>query len=418
MLRPLGHVDHGKSTLMGRLLYELKVIDQATMDRFHRDAKKIGKSSFAFAWVMDATTDERNRGITVNTATSFFETEKTKFTILDAPGHQDFVPNMISGASQADFAVLVIDAGPNSFESGLRGQTKEHAWLVRSMGVQRIVVAVNKMDKAGWLQDRFREITLQMTSFLTSVNFAPKNIAFVPCAGLTGENLVTRLDSKTAPWYSGPTLLDELENFDPSSRMLDHPFRLTIAEIYKSSPTAAVSISGRIDAGTVQKGDALAIIPHANASATVRSLDADNEPSAEWAVAGQIATLHLAHMDAETIPALRPGDIVCHAHSALKPVRSFTGKFLAFDHLMPMFVDVLRGPLKVPGRIVNLVATLDKGSGAIAKKKPRVVLPGGMVRLVVAVEGAEAERVGLPVEKGSRVVLRAEGKSIAAGLVE
>ena len=164
---------------MGRLLYDLKVIDQRSVDKLRKEAETIGKSSFALAWVMDQTSEERSRGVTVDIATNYFETDQTRFTILDAPGHKDFIPNMIAGASQADFAVLVIDASTNSFESGLKGQTKEHALLVRSLGVQRLVVAVNKMDTVSWSEVRFEEISQQMTAFLTAASFSLKSITFV-----------------------------------------------------------------------------------------------------------------------------------------------------------------------------------------------------------------------------------------------
>src|ERR1700712_21960 len=162
---------------MGRLLYDLKVVDQRTIDKYRKEAEKMGKSSFALAWVLDQGTEERSRGVTIDIATNNFETSKTAFTILDAPGHRDFIPNMIAGASQADFAILVIDASTGNFESGLKGQTKEHALLVRSMGVQKIIVAINKMDSVQWSNERFEEIQQHISSFLTTAGFQPKNIS-------------------------------------------------------------------------------------------------------------------------------------------------------------------------------------------------------------------------------------------------
>jgi elongation factor 1 alpha-like protein len=404
-----GHVDHGKSTLMGRLLYDLKVIDERTMEKLRRESHKIGKASFALAWVMDATSDERARGVTVDTATSFFETEKTKFTILDAPGHQDFIPNMIAGASQADFAVLVIDAGTNSFESGLRGQTKEHALLVRSMAVQRLIVAINKMDKVDWSQERFTEIEQQMSAFLMSANFSPKTISFIPCAGLTGENILTAPTSATASWYKGPTLVQELDNAEPTKRALQRPLRLTISEVYRGTGTSAstVSVAGRLDSGSLQVGDTVQIQPSAE-TAVIKSVEADNR-AADWAVAGQIVSLNIGGIDPAHV---RHGDIVCHPQDVVKNVKSFKAKILTFDHVMPMFVTVHRGPLHAPGKIAKLVATLDKSSGEIVKKGPRVVQPGSVARVLVELEN------DMPLEAGWRVVLRADGTSLAAGLVE
>ncbi|OJD30344.1 elongation factor tu gtp binding domain-containing protein [Diplodia corticola] len=406
----IGHVDHGKSTLMGRLLYDLKVIDQRSVDKLRKEAQNIGKSSFALAWVMDETSEERSRGVTVDIATNTFETEKTRFTILDAPGHKDFVPNMIAGASQADFAVLVIDASTNSFESGLRGQTKEHALLARSIGVQRLIVAVNKMDTTSWSKERFDEISQQMSAFLTTAGFQAKNIAFVPCAGLTGENIVQPAPTELASWYSGPTLVQELEASEPSKRAIDKPLRLTVGDVFRGGITNPLSISGRIDSGSLQVGDQLVVMPSAE-TAFIKGIEIDNntgEP-ADWAVAGQIVTLHLAEIDPQH---LRVGDIVCHASSPIRNIRSFTCKILAFEHVTPMYVDVLKGRLNVSARVTRLEAVLDKASGEVAKKRPRIVQPGAVARVVVELTQA------VPLEPPSRVVLRSEGNTVAAGLLE
>lgn len=395
---------------MGRLLYDLKVIDQRSIDKLRKEATDIGKSSFALAWVMDATSDERERGVTVDIATNNFETEKTKFTILDAPGHRDFIPNMIAGASQADFAVLVIDASTNSFEAGLKGQTREHAQLVRSMGCQRIIVAVNKMDSANWSQDRFEEIKQQIFAFLEKTGFQGKNIAFVPCSGLTGENVV-KPAPEAAAWYTNvegsQTLVQALESFEPAKAAVSSPLRLPISDIFRGGVTNPLSISGKIEAGSLQVGDQLLAMP-AGETAIVKGIEIDNE-SADWAVAGQIATLHLSDIDPVH---LRIADVLCDPRKPIRNIKSFTTKILAFEHVLPMQVDVHRGRLHVPGRITQLVAVLDKSSGDVQKKKPRVVQPGAVARVRVELDTA------VPLEVPGRIVLRAAGATVAAGLLE
>lgn len=404
----VGHVDAGKSTLMGRLLFDLKAVDQRTMDKYRKEAENIGKGSFAFAWVLDQGTEERARGVTIDIATNKFETEKTSFTILDAPGHRDFVPNMIAGASQADFAVLVIDASTGNFESGLRGQTKEHALLVRSIGVQRIIVAVNKMDVADWSQARFEEIRQQMSGFLTSAGFQPKNISFVPCSGLEGGNILRRSSDPRSSWYKGSTLVEDLDLSEPSTHALDKPLRMTISDVFRGGVQNPLSVSGRLEAGTIQIGEQVVIMPSGE-KAQARSLEVDDEPQ-EWAVAGQNVVLNLTDIDAVH---LKTGDVLCSAASTpIRNIREFKAKILAFDHLTPMNVDVHKGRLHVPGRISQLVATLDKASGAVIKKKPKIVQPGTVVRVIVQLDEA------VPLEAPSRVVLRSNGETVAAGLIE
>ncbi|KAL8757299.1 MAG: hypothetical protein Q9199_002325 [Rusavskia elegans] len=403
-----GHVDAGKSTLMGRLLYDLKVVDQRTVDRYRKEAEKIGKSSFALAWVLDQGTEERNRGVTIDIAMNKFETSKTSFTILDAPGHRDFIPNMIAGASQADFAVLVIDAGTGNFESGLKGQTKEHALLVRSMGVQRVVIAVNKLDTVQWSKDRFDEIQQQVGAFLTAAGFQSRNIAFIPCSGLNGDNIVKRAEDAQASWYTGPILIEQLEASEPTNRSLDKPLRLTIADIFRGGVQNPLSISGRLDSGSLQIGDRVVAMP-AKETAVIKGIEVDSEP-ADWAVAGQNVILHLTDIEQQY---LKPGDVICPPSALIQNVTSITVKILAFDHVTPMHVEVHRGRLQIPGRITQLVAVLDKVTGAMAgKKKPRLVQPGSVARVVVQLDSA------VPLEAPGKVILRAGGQTIAAGLLE
>lgn len=412
----IGHVDAGKSTLMGRLLFELKAVDQRTIDRYRKDAEAIGKGSFAFAWVMDQGTEERERGVTIDIAANKFETDKTSFTILDAPGHQDFVPNMIAGTSQADFAVLVIDASPGNFESGLRGQTREHALLAKSIGVQRLIVAVNKMDTVGWSQPRFEDIKTQMSAFLKAAHFSPSSTAFIPCSGLSGENVLVPVAGKAAPWYQeGETLVQALDNFEPVTHNLEKPLRMTISDVFRGGVQNPLSISGRIEAGFLQVGQQILIQPSSEI-ATIRALDLDNDTDTdsdvprEWAVAGQNVILHLTDIDPIHV---RVGDIICPpGKDAIQNTTRFNASVLAFNYLTPMSIDIHRGRLHVPGQIAKIIGLVDKKSGEITKKKPKIVQPEQIVRITVEVGR------GVPIESGNRIILRNGGETVAAGLVE
>lgn len=411
----IGHVDSGKSTLMGRLIFDLGAIDQRTIDKYKKDAEAMGKGSFAFAWVLDSGTEERERGVTMDIAANKFDTEKTSFTVLDAPGHQDFVPNMIAGTAQADFAVLVIDASPNGFESGLRGQTKEHAILAKSIGLQRLIVAVNKMDTVKWSRERFEEIKTQMSSLLRSIRFNLDTIAFIPCSGLLGQNILRPLMDSTASWYKSETLVQALDAFEPVAHNIDRPLRMTVNNVYKSGAQAAITISGRIEAGSLQIGDQILVQPSGE-TASIRALDIeadDSDTAHEWAVAGQNVTLHLTDIDTDNTP-VRPGDVISNSNmSPLTTRKSFTMHILTFSHIFPQFVEIHRGRLNVPGRISKLVGILDKKTGEVNKKRPQMIKPEEAARVII-----EVEEKGIPIESGNRVVLRAGGETIAAGLVE
>ncbi|KAJ2990424.1 hypothetical protein NUW58_g2957 [Xylaria curta] len=402
----VGHVDAGKSTLMGRLLLDLGVVDQRTIQKYRKEAESIGKSSFALAWVLDQRSEERSRGVTIDIATNKFDTDSTSFTILDAPGHRDFIPNMIAGASQADFAILVVDATTGAFEAGLKGQTREHSLLLRSMGVSRIIVAINKLDTVAWSQERFDEISQQVSGFLSATGFQLKNVSYVPVSGLHGDNLVNKSADPAAAWYSGNTLIEELESSEPMARALTKPLRMTISEVFRSSQSP-LTISGRIEAGSLQAGDAVLVQPSGE-KAYIKSLELDAEP-VDWAVAGQNVVIHLSNIDPIHV---RVGDIICDPKQPIACIDTFTVKVLAFDILMPMQVDVHRGRLHAAGQITEIPALLDKVRGTVLKKKPKIVKPGSVARIVV--------RMGnkVPLEVGQRVVLRSGGDTVAAGLLE
>ena len=251
----IGHVDSGKSTSTGHLIYKCGGIDARTIEKFEKEALEMGKSSFKYAWVLDKLKAERERGITIDIALWKFESTKRIFTIIDAPGHRDFIKNMITGTSQADAAVLMIASGRGEFEAGFStdGQTREHALLAQTMGVKEMVVAINKMDdpSTGYSQARYEEIKAELTTYLKKVGYNPAKIEFIPISGWVGDNMIER--SENMPWYKGPILLDALDNIPTPKRPTDKPLRLPLQDVYKIGGIGTVPV-GRVETGSLKPG--------------------------------------------------------------------------------------------------------------------------------------------------------------------
>ncbi|KAG8444585.1 hypothetical protein GDO86_009666 [Hymenochirus boettgeri] len=259
----IGHVDAGKSTLMGHLLYLLGHVNKRTMHKYEQESKKAGKASFAYAWVLDETGEERQRGVTMDVGMTKFETRTKVITLMDAPGHKDFIPNMITGAAQADVGILVVDASRGEFEAGFEagGQTREHALLVRSLGVTQLAVAVNKMDQVNWQQERFIEVTSKLRHFLKQAGFKESDVAYIPTSGLSGENLIKKSQiSDLTSWYKGPYLLEQIDSFKAPQRSVDNPFGFSASDVFKDQGSG-FCVTGKIEAGFVQIGDRLLVMP-------------------------------------------------------------------------------------------------------------------------------------------------------------
>lgn len=240
---------------MGHLLYQHGRVDQRQMQKFKKESAQSGKSSSSFAWIMDTTDEERERGITVDFATNYFETDHHIFTILDAPGHKDFVPNMIAGAAEADMALLVVDASTGEFESGFqrKGQTKEHALLIHSLGLPQIIVAVNKLDTVDWSETRFTEVSDELREYLLKIGFEQDQIHFVPIGGLSGENLRSTSEDKLLKWYKGPTLIHLLDNIKYQNKAYREPLLVSLYNVQAGA--GAVLVHGLVHRGIVENGD-------------------------------------------------------------------------------------------------------------------------------------------------------------------
>jgi len=251
----IGHVDSGKSTTTGHLIYKCGGIDKRTIEKYEKEAQEMGKSSFKYAWVLDRLKAERERGITIDIALWKFETQKYYFTIIDAPGHRDFIKNMITGTSQADVAILMIASPTGEFEGGFsdQGQTKEHVLLAFTLGVKQMIVCVNKMDEktVQYKEERYNEIKENMRTYLKKVGYDPDKIPVIPISGWLGDNMLEKSDN--LKWYKGPTLLEALDQITPPKRPTEKPLRLPLQDVYKIGGIGTVPV-GRVETGVLKPG--------------------------------------------------------------------------------------------------------------------------------------------------------------------
>ncbi|CAK9442327.1 uncharacterized protein LODBEIA_P60700 [Lodderomyces beijingensis] len=435
----IGHVDAGKSTLMGRLLFDFGIVDAKTVNKLVKESERLGKGSFALAWIMDQTEEERSHGVTVDICATDFEIESTKFTAIDAPGHKDFVPQMVSGVSNADFALLVVDSITGEFEAGfaLDGQTKEHTILAKNLGVEKICVVVNKMDKEDWSQDRYEAIKEQMMEYMTSpdVDFKPEQIDFVPISGLTGDNVVKRNASATTStpmkfdWYKGPTLGQYLEQVSldsqPSRDQIHaEPFYLSVSDVYKDK--GELKVIGKINSGCIQSGETVIAYP-SEESLQVQSIKVA-QTAVDFAISGQLVTLHFktSQLSNEAVDPIRVGDVVAKTvASPISSVKKFTASLHLFNMDKPLLVGMpfvlFRNSTQAAARISRIVEITTNSSMTKQKKKKNILHLTSKQTAIVEIEVDGGESLPLTTYKDNaklgRIVIRRQGSTIGAGQV-
>jgi len=371
----IGHVDSGKSTSTGHLIYKCGGIDKRTIEKFEKEANEMGKGSFKYAWVLDKLKAERERGITIDIALWKFETEKFYFTIIDAPGHRDFIKNMITGTSQADCAILVIAAGVGEFEAGYSkdGQTREHALLAFTLGVKQMIVAMNKMDAINWAEDRYNEIQKEVSGFLKKTGYKPDQVPFVPYSGWHGDNMLEK--SPNMPWYKGPTLLQALDAIIPPTRPSDKPLRLPLQDVYKIGGIGTVPV-GRVETGILKPAMVVTFAP-AMVSTEVKSIEMHHESLAE-AQPGDNVGFNVKNVSVKDI---RRGMVASDSkNDPAKGVDVFQAQVIVINH--PGQIGNGYAPVvdchtaHIACKFQKLVSKIDRRTGVVQEAEPKFIKSG------------------------------------------
>ncbi|RLG01015.1 MAG: translation elongation factor EF-1 subunit alpha [Thaumarchaeota archaeon] len=414
----VGHVDHGKSTTMGHFLTRLGVVDQRIIQQYEEEAKRLGKESFKYAWILDRIKEERERGLTIDLAFQKFETKKYYFTLIDAPGHRDFVKNMITGASQPDAAILVISAKKGEYEVGIApgGQAREHAFLCFMLGIRQLIVLINKMDDptVNWSKERYDEVKQGVSDLLKRIGFDVSKIPFIPVSGWTGDNLIEK--SEKMPWYDGPTLLEALDMFQEPPKPIDRPLRLPIQAVYSIRGVGTVPV-GRVETGVLKPGDMIIIMPPGIKS-EVKSIEMHHQPL-QQAIPGDNIGFALKGVERSQI---KRGMVVSHPDNPCNVAKEFIAQIIVIYH--PTAIAAGYTPVmhihtaQTAVRFVELIAKMDPRTGQVVEKNPSFLKTGdvALVKLRPLQPVALEQYSDFP-ELG-RFAIRDSGMTIAAGIVK
>jgi len=414
-----GHVDHGKSTLVGHLLFDMGAIDQRTIDEYAKESEKTGKGdTFKFAWVLDRLKDERERGVTIDLAFQKFETKKYFFTLIDAPGHRDFVKNMITGASEADCAVLVISASTGETQVAVDpgGQGREHAFLLRTLGVNQLVVAINKMDEqlVNYKKERYEEVKGIVENLLKGVGYDTKKIRFVPTSGWKGDNLVKK--SENMKWYDGPMLLEALDEFTEPEKPTGKPLRIPVQDVYSITGVGTVPV-GRVETGKMKPNDKIITMPE-GVVGEVKSIETHHTQMPE-AVAGDNIGFNVRGIDKKQI---KRGDVVGTPDNPPTVAKEFKAQVIVIFHptaIAPGYTPVLHAhTAQVAATITEFVAKIDPRSGQIVEEKPKFLKSGDSAIVKIRPVRPLCIETFKEYPELGRFALRDMGTTIAAGVVQ
>jgi len=393
----IGHVDSGKSTSTGHMIYKCGGIDKRTIEKYEKEAQETGKGSFKYAWVLDKLKAERERGITIDIQLMKFETDKYYVTIIDAPGHRDFIKNMITGTAQADCAILIIASSTGEFEAGIskNGQTREHALLAYTLGVKQMIVGINKIDNTDppYSESRFNEIKKEVESYVKKVGYQPKAVPFVPISGWHGDNMIEQSDKMK--WYkgwtterkdgnkTGYTLQQAIDNIAPPVRPDDKPLRLPLQDVYKIGGIGTVPV-GRVETGKIKAGMIVNFAP-ANVTTEVKSVEMHHE-NVEVANPGDNVGFNVKNV---SIKDIKRGNVTSDSKSdPAKEAKTFLAQVIVLNH--PGEIHAGYQPVldchtaHVACKFAELREKIDRRSGKVLEENPKMVKTGdaAMVNLV------------------------------------